>query len=97
MTPRTAIPPRHYAEIRATAKRYGASIGEVLAPTRVSKSASEARDAAFAAVRAVPTISGKTPSYPLIGRWFGRNHTAVLDGVRRHEARRAKKTEPAWT
>ncbi len=95
MTPRTTIPPRHYAEILGTAKRYGASIGDVLAPTRVSKSASEARDAAFAAVRAVPTISGKTPSYPLIGRWFGRHHTAVMDGERRHAARRSKHLESA--
>jgi len=38
-------------------------------------------------VRATTMTNGKPPSYPRIGRWFGRDHTSILFGVKAAERR----------
>ena len=72
------------AIIAKVALEHGVSAAELLSDTRWQKVA-HARQHAFAAVRGMP----RKPSYPQIGRWFGRDHSTVVHGVRAHEARRS--------
>lgn len=46
------------------------------------RAASEARYAVWRRIRAEMRICGLPPSYPMIGRWFDRDHTSVIAGVK---------------
>lgn len=35
----------------------------------------------------VKMSNGRPPSYPLMGRWFDRHHTAILEGVQKARAK----------
>lgn len=74
MTPRD-----HSMEIiREIARQHGVSPEAILGRSRYPKDI-KARHAAYAAVR-----ERKGISYPAVGRIFGRDHTTVLSGVRKH-------------
>ena len=54
----------------------------------VCRDVSHARHEVMRTVRDEITMpNGKPPSYPLIGRWFGRDHTTVIPGVRKARER----------
>lgn len=74
MTPRE----QSIAIIREIALEYGVSVVCILGRDRTRR-VSAARRCAYATIR-----SRKGISYPAIGRIFGRDHTTVIYGVRKH-------------
>jgi chromosomal replication initiator protein len=73
------------ARVRAVVERVAADrkvpLADLLGRSRRT-AATEARQAAYAAVR-----EATGASYPMIGRWFGRDHSTVLTGARAHYER----------
>ena len=54
----------------------------------VTQHVSHARHEVMRTVRdEIVMPNGKPPSYPLIGRWFGRDHTTVIPGIRKARER----------
>ena len=75
------------ALIRSEAKKYDVSYGEIMSKDlqrggtiNCTKPVVQARFACMAAVRDAYGLS-----YPQLGKIFGRHHSTVLDGVRRHK------------
>lgn len=61
----------------------------------VTQRVSHARHEVMRTVRDEITMpNGRPPSYPLIGRWFGRDHTTVIPGIRKARER-ARDNSPA--
>ena len=85
MIPRYPMPERFQAIVREVAEERVVPV-DVLFTRQRRSGATEARRAAYAKVRATPLVTGRLPSYPQIGRWFGREHSTILAGVKAHEA-----------
>ena len=75
-------PDRVALAIGLAARAHGVSVREILGRRRTRK-VSFARFEAMARIRAL-NFNGRTPSLPQIGAWLGRDHTSVLNGLRRH-------------
>lgn len=75
MTP--LVPLRVLQIMRDACDRHGVTLGELLGPSR-SRLACRCRRSAMARVRGEVVINGRPASYPLIGRWFNRDHSAVM-------------------
>jgi chromosomal replication initiation ATPase DnaA len=84
--PRMPAPERVRAVVADVAKAHGFTVGELLSHDRPQPLAA-ARFAAFAAVRALTMPAGSPPSLHQMGRWFGRDHSTVHNGLRRHAER----------
>jgi chromosomal replication initiation ATPase DnaA len=78
LTPRE----RRQMKIREICERRGVSVAEVMGRSRY-KNVCSARKEVYAMLR------DESLSYPVIGRMFGRDHTTVVDGVRRYEHEQA--------
>lgn len=70
--------------VEATAVDHGVASGDIMARDRTTEVAM-ARQDAYHRIQATGRFS-----YPAIGRFFGRDHTTVLHGVRRHRDRIAE-------
>jgi len=68
-----SLPPRIAKIIRDVAGERGVRVAEILSPCR-RRPVAYARWEAMRRVRAL----APTPSYPRIGRWFGRDHSSVI-------------------
>lgn len=77
------VPPRVRRIILMAALTHMVLPRSIIDHTRKPR-ADAARRAAMAQVRAEIIIGGKPASYPLIGRWFNRDHTTVLHNCQRH-------------
>ncbi len=79
------IPARVLDVIRSVAAEHGLSVEDLIGPRRFHKFV-QARHEAMWRVRAMVWPCGwgwrRWPSYPQIGRWFNRDHTTVILGVR---------------
>ncbi len=71
-----ALPSRVRAVVQAVADEHGVLIADLLSDCRRRRHVIP-RWAAFAQVSAMSWRDGR-PSYPQVGRWFGRDHTSVL-------------------
>jgi chromosomal replication initiation ATPase DnaA len=74
LTPRE----RMTMKIREICERRGVSVSDVMGKSRY-KNVCSARKEVYVMLR------GERLSYPVIGRMFSRDHTTVVDGVRRYE------------
>lgn len=76
------IPARISALVREIADREGLGVREILGPSRCRRVAF----ARFEVWWRLRNSNGpeRVPSYPMIGRWFRRDHTTVIHGVRRY-------------
>ena len=82
------IPDRVVAIMCNVAKAHGVSPADILGRRTLAK-ISKARREAMYAVRALEWgAAGAPPSYPQIGRWFGRDHTTIVVACQRCEAER---------
>jgi hypothetical protein len=75
MTP--PVPLRVLQIMRDACDRHGVTLGELLSPSR-TVTACRCRRYAMSRVRGEVEIDGRPASYPLIGRWFNRDHSAVM-------------------
>ena len=91
MTARHPMPERYQAIVREVAEERVVPV-DVLFTRQRRSGATEARRAAYARVRATPLLTGRLPSYPQIGRWFGRNHATIVSGVKAHEAQEVSRS-----
>ena len=90
------IPPRYMQIVRDVAREHSVPVSWIFQKD-TKRDAAWPRQAAYARIRSTPMTTGKLPSYPAIGRWIGgRDHTTVIEGIRKYEARRsAAPTHPA--
>ncbi len=80
------IPPRVAAVIREVALDHEVSVEGLLGPRHLKKLAAARRDAMWRvrALRWPRMFMGRShPSYPQIGRWFGRHHSTVILAVQK--------------
>lgn len=57
---------------------------ELVMSASLNRRISRVRHSAMLRIRdEIVMRNGLPPSYPLMGRWFNRHHTSVLDGVRK--------------
>jgi len=93
-SPRHNMPER----IRQTVARRSWELGydpKDILSSAVYREVSHARHEVMRTVRDEITMpNGKPPSYPLIGRWFGRDHTTVIPGVRKARERMNASSAP---
>lgn len=89
MTDIPPMPARFRAVLDRIAEERGVGPREILGKTRFSAFVAEVRDEVFYEFRRTTLPTGTPPSYPMIGRWMNRHHTAVIDGERRHRARQS--------
>ena len=68
--------------IEAVSAESGVHVRDLLGPYRARR-ISAVRFDLMARLRALDW-NGRAPSYPMIGRWIGRDHSTVIHGVRRH-------------
>ncbi len=81
-SPAPDVPPGVMRSIvEAVAARFNLSLDALMAPTRSAQPTALARQEAYRQCRAAGA------SLPKIGRFFGRDHTTVLHGIRMAEAR----------
>jgi chromosomal replication initiator protein len=78
------IPHRVLQMIKAVAWDHGVSVAEILGNGRRARICAARRDA-MRAVRWMDFGDGRQPSYPQIGRWFGRDHTTVIHACQGYE------------
>lgn len=78
------LPPRIEAIIRQAADEHGVPYADVVG-LDTHRAASRVRFEAMYRIRNEIRIAGQPPSLPQIGRWFSRDHTSVLNALRRHE------------
>lgn len=83
MTDFPPMPERIRAIIDRVATEHRVQPVDLVGPSATRKT-SRARWAAYACIVDTVTIAGSPPSLPQIGRWFNRDHTTVLYGLRRH-------------
>lgn len=80
-------PPRIRAEIQQKSAELGFSAQEILSDN-TSWLVSWARGDVMRHIReTVVMADGRPPSYPQIGRWFGRDHSSVIAAVKRSRER----------
>ncbi len=75
MTP--LVPLRVLQIMRDACDVHAVTLGELLSPSRTNR-ACRCRRSAMTRVRGEVVINGRPASYPLIGRWFNRDHSAVM-------------------
>lgn len=75
------MPPSVRAILISVAAAYALPVNVILSGDR-TQLVYRARQEAMQRVRLEIKISGRRPSYPLIGRWFGRDHTSVIHACR---------------
>ena len=79
--------------VNEVAKEFRVTAAEIVGPSRKVRIC-RARHHAMYRVRNEVVIDGKPASYPRIGRWFGRDHTTVLNAYRRHGKQRKTSAIP---
>lgn len=77
--------PKMHELAELVAERHGVSLAELRGSSHARRFA-RPRHEAFSLIRAACGYS-----YPRIGKYFGRDHTTVLWGIRSHQARLAGK------
>lgn len=80
-----SMPERVELILRQVCAQHGVSPRDVLGDSRL-KAVCCARFEAMYRIRTEIKIGGRPPSLPKIGSWFGRDHTSVLNALRRHGA-----------
>lgn len=75
-------PDRIEAIIAAVAEAHRVSPADITGPS-LARAHSAARLEAMARCRELVFADGKPPSFPQIGRWFGRHHTCALNAWRK--------------
>jgi chromosomal replication initiation ATPase DnaA len=75
---RPRLPPRIQAIVEDVSLETGVPVPVLMAPSRARKIA-RARWIAWRRMRALDN----PPSFPLIGYWFGKDHTTIIHGVYR--------------
>lgn len=66
------------------AARYQVPLAAIVGPSR-KRTAVVPRNEAFYLIKTtISPTNGDFPSYPQVAKWFGRDHTTVLYGARRH-------------
>lgn len=84
------MPPRVVELVRDTSWSLGVNPKRVMSG-EVSGDVSHARHEVMRQVRdRIVMADGLSPSYPLIGSWFGRDHTTVIYGVKASRRRKAQ-------
>lgn len=73
--------------VNQVAAEYGVTAAEMMGLSRKVKICA-ARHHAMYRIRNEVTIDGKPASFPRIGRWFGRDHTTVIQACRNHGKQR---------
>ena len=71
---------------RQVAADYGVTVEALRGRSRKSKIVRARQDLMWRA-RYQPSVSGAVRSHLRIGRYLGRHHTTIMDGIRRHEGR----------
>lgn len=85
------MPPKVRRIAAAVARKYGVSIGALIAKYD-RKGLADARHEAWYLVRFYTDAS-----LPMVGAWFDRDHTTIMNGIRRHEERLLNDTDlTAW-
>lgn len=80
---RYPMPERIRAVVVRRSYELGYDPAEIVS-TSVVRHVAHARFDVMRAVRdEIIMPNGKPPSYPQIGRWFGRDHTTVIPGIRK--------------
>jgi len=72
--------------IRETAERHGYSVNELKSPARYASLCRARFEAMWLAHQVRRPDGTRLYSLPQIGRAFGRDHTTVINAIRRHEA-----------
>lgn len=85
------MPPEHVPErvrqiVRDVAWEYRVKRSAIWGDCRTKKVAA-ARQEAMRRLRTTEIRPGVVPSFPVIARWFGKDHTTVIYGVRRAQER----------
>lgn len=75
------IPPRVRDVIQVVAIETGVSVDDILSRSH-KRQHREARMEAMRWVRAMRWGAVGSPSYPMIGRWFQRDHTTVINACK---------------
>ena len=84
------------AIVRAVGEKHGFTVDELMSPARPDRELNLARQEAMWIMRQVRLLDGRQRySFPVIGAFFGRDHTTILSGARAHEKRLAEKAEAA--
>ena len=78
----TPMPQRVRAIVESVAAEHRLRPEDLIGPSR-RKIHIEPRWRCWAIIRSTPGPSGQVPSLPLIGAWFGRDHTSIIHGLRR--------------
>lgn len=73
--------------IRDTAKRHGLFAAELTGPARNRQTSRARHEAMWLAYEARRPDGSRLYTLPFIGRRFGRDHTSVLYGIRKHAKR----------
>lgn len=81
------MPKRVLDVVQAIAERHEVHLYDLLSDSRDRRFCA-ARQDAYLALSETP-YGDRKPSLPMIGKWFGRDHTSVLHGVRRASERHA--------
>lgn len=85
------IPERAIAVIQSVCEAHGVTVDDIVSGVRRFY---RARHEVFARLRKeIVMHNGKPPSYPLIGRWIGHDHTSVIYGEKMYYERKKK----VWT
>lgn len=77
-------PPVIVAIAREVAEQHGFTVDQLVGPSPRHDLA-RARFCAWNRIRTEVRFRGLPPSLPQIGKWFGRDHTSILHGLRRFE------------
>jgi chromosomal replication initiator protein len=72
--------------ISETAERHGYSVKEMTGPARYASLCRARFEAMWLAYQVKRPDGTRLYSLPQIGRAFGRDHTTVINAIRRHEA-----------
>lgn len=92
--PADAIPPRVRAIVADIERRAMVGQRDIFSRSQRPHIAA-ARWWIWARIRDEIRINHRPPSYPLIGHWFGRDHTTVMYGCRRFQGQAADVGRPA--
>lgn len=78
-------PPSVVAITQEVAAQHQVTVGELISPSR-RQDLTRARFVIWHRIREeIRFTSGRPPSFPLIGRWFGgRDHSTIVSGVQRY-------------
>lgn len=86
----TMRPPRVQAIVDQVCQEVGLTEMQVFSASRFAPLV-EARQRIWWEIRQLSTPMGDPFSYPMIGKWFKKDHTTILHGVQEYEKRLAAK------